>query len=52
MNQVKLNELIKEKKVTVPLYFLRMYKELNVTVEEFVMLIYLFDKDRQVFDPL
>ena len=51
MNQVKLNEFIKEKRVTLPLYFLRMYKEFNVNIDEFVVLIYLFDKDSLPFDP-
>lgn len=51
MNQAKLKELIKDKKVTLPLYLLRMYKEFNINLDEFVLLIYLFDKDGQVFDP-
>ena len=51
MNQVKLNELIKEKRIVIPLYLLRMYKDFNINVDEFALLIYLFDKDGQEFDP-
>lgn len=51
MNQVKLNELVKEKKITIPLYFLRMYKNFNLNVDEMILLLYLYDKDKMVFDP-
>lgn len=51
MNQVKLEGFIKDKKVVLPLYFLRMYKELNVTIDELVILIYLYNNERQVFNP-
>lgn len=51
MNQVKLKALIKEKRITIPLYLLRIYQELNLTTDEFAMLIYLFDKDMFEYDP-
>ena len=51
MNQVKLNELIQEEKVVVPLYFLRMYKDFNVNLDEFVLLLYLYNKDKIIFNP-
>ncbi len=51
MNQVKLNNLIKEKRVALPLYLLRMYKDLNLNIDEFVLLCYLYDKNESVFNP-
>ncbi len=51
MNQVKLNELIKAKTVTIPLYVLKMYKEFNLNVDEIILLLFLYDKDQVVFNP-
>lgn len=51
MNQIKLNNLIKEKRVTVPLYFLKRCSEFNLNSEELVLLLYLYDKDGCIFDP-
>ena len=51
MNQVKLNELIQEEKVVLPLYFLRMYKDFNINLDEFVLLAYLYNKDMIIFNP-
>ena len=51
MNQVKLNELIKSKIISIPLYVLKMYKEFNLTTDEIVLLFFLYDKDGEVFDP-
>lgn len=51
MNQVKLNEYVKERKIVIPLYFLKMYKEFNLNIDELVLLFYLYDKDKIVFDP-
>ncbi len=51
MNQVKLNELIQEEKVVLPLYFLRMYKDFNVSLDEFILLAYLYNKDKIIFNP-
>ena len=51
MNQVKLKELISEKKIIVPLYFLKKYKDYNLNVDELVLLLYLFNDDKQVFNP-
>lgn len=51
MNQVKLQELIKGKKIVIPLYFLKMYKELGLNIDEFVLLIYLYDKNNTIFNP-
>ena len=51
MNQVKLNELIKSKTITIPLYVLKMYKEFNLSSDEMILLLFLYDKDGLVFDP-
>ena len=51
MNQIKLKELIKEEKIVIPLYVLKMYKELDLSKDEMIILIYLFSKDKMVFDP-
>ena len=50
MNQVKLNELIKNKTISIPLYVLRMYQEFNLNVDELILLFFLYDKDGEVFD--
>ena len=41
MNQVKLNELIKSKTITIPLYVLKMYKEFNLSSDEMILLLFL-----------
>lgn len=51
MNSIKLRELIKDKPVVVPLLLLREYPKLNLQIDEFVLLIYLLDKDQVIFDP-
>ncbi len=51
MNQVKLNELIKNQIISIPLYVLKMYPEFNLTADEMVLFLFLYDKDNQVFDP-
>ena len=51
MNQVKLNELIKSKMISVPLYILRIFKEFNLTTIEMLLLLFLYDKDGEVFNP-
>ena len=51
MNQVKLNELIKETKLVIPLYALRIIKEFNLESEEQLLLLYLYNNDKCIFDP-
>ena len=51
MNQVKLKEFIKDKSIVVPGFLLRQYQKLNLELDEFVMLLFLLDKDGQVFNP-
>ena len=52
MNQVKLNELIKNKTISIPLYVLRICKEFNLTTDEMILLFFLYDKDGFTFNPL
>ena len=51
MNKVKLNELIKEQSLVIPLYTLRIIKEFNLGNEEQLLLLYLYNKDKSFFDP-
>ena len=51
MNQVKLKELIKEERISVPLYVLRILKDLNLSPDELMLIIYLYSKDKEVFNP-
>lgn len=51
MNKVKLNNLIKEGNIVIPLYILKLYKKFNLTLDEFIILMYLYNKDGMVFDP-
>ena len=51
MNQVKLNELIKSKMINIPIYVLRIFKEFNLTIDEMLLLLFLYDKDGEVFNP-
>ena len=52
MNKIKLCNYLKEKKIILPLYFLKMYKDFDLNTEELVLLIYLYDKDGCIFDPM
>lgn len=51
MNQVKLKDFIKEEKIVTPLYVLRLYKDLDITKDELILLMYLYNQDKCVFDP-
>ena len=51
MNQVKLNELLRTKTITIPLYVLKMYKEFNLSSDEIILLLFLHDKDQSIFNP-
>ena len=51
MNQIKLKEILKEKYITVPLYFLKRCPELKLSSDELILLLYLYDKDKIVFNP-
>ena len=51
MNQIKLNELLKTKTITIPLYVLKMYKEFNLSSDEIILFLFLYDKDNEAFNP-
>ena len=51
MNKVKLNNLIKEGNIVIPLYIFKLYKKFNLTLDEFIIMMYLYNKDGVVFDP-
>ncbi len=52
MKQKQLVKLLENKSITVPLLFFKEYKKLNITLEEFIFLMYLKDKGNTfVFDP-
>ena len=51
MNQVKLNELIKSKIINIPVYVLRIIREFNLTIDEMILLLFLYDKDGETFNP-
>ncbi len=51
MNQTKLNDLIKSKIINIPLYAIDVYREFNLSIDEFILLLYLYNKDNEVFDP-
>ncbi len=44
MNKVKLNELIKKNNYIIPFFILEKYQKFNLTLDEYVMLIYLYNK--------
>ena len=44
MNKVKLNDLVKDGNIVIPLYMLRLYKKYDLNLEEFVFLMYLYNK--------
>lgn len=51
MNQLKLKSFINESKCVIPLYFLRICQSFNLNTSEMILLIYLYDKDKDIFDP-
>lgn len=53
MRQKHLVSLLKDGNIIIPLEFYRRYKELNITLEEFVFLMYLRSKGNLImFDPI
>ena len=52
MNQIKLQELISDRHIVIPMYILKMYRDWHLNIDEFSLLLYLFDKDKMVFDPV
>ncbi len=51
MNKVKLNEIVKSGSITVPMYIMKQYSKFNLTLDEFVLLIYLYNHNKDVYDP-
>ena len=51
MNQVRLNELIKSKMVNIPIYVLGILKDFNLNIDEMILLLYLYNQDKEVFNP-
>ena len=52
MNKEKLTELLKQRSILIPLLCFKNYKNLKLTLEEFVFLMYLKDRgEKFIFDP-
>lgn len=52
MKNSRLTDIFKNGNIVVPLYLLKNYKELNLEIDEFVFLMYLYNLgDRFLFDP-
>ena len=52
MNKEKLEKAIGDGNIVIPLYILKCYKSLNLTMEEFIFLMYLYNRyDRVYFNP-
>ena len=51
MNKVKLNDLIKSGNITVPMYIIKEYSKFDLTLDEFVILIYLYNYNKDIYDP-
>ena len=52
MNKSKFNKVIKDGNIVIPLYILKYFKKLNITMDEFIFLMYLYNKqDNLDFNP-
>ncbi len=52
MNQEILNDLMMQRSIHIPLYAIKNYKKLNLSLDEFVFLMYLKEKGKTfIFDP-
>ena len=52
MNKVKLNKVISDGNIVIPLYILKYFTKLNLTMDEFIFLMYLYNKqDNLDFNP-
>ena len=52
MNKLKLNKVIGDGNIVIPVYILKYFKKLNLTMEEFVFLMYLYNRyDNVDFNP-
>ena len=51
MNKVKLNELIKNNNLIIPMYVIKECSKFDLTLDEFVLLIYLYNHNNMIYDP-
>jgi DNA replication protein len=51
MNKVKLNDVIKSGNLVIPMYVLKEYSKFDLTLDEFVLLIYLYNNNNIIYDP-
>ena len=51
MNKIKLNSLVQDGNIVIPLYIFKLYKKYNLGLDEFVILMYLYNKNGCLFDP-
>ena len=51
MNKVKLTDIIKSGNLVVPMYIIKEYSKFNLTLDEFVLLIYLYNHNNIIYDP-
>ena len=52
MNKTKLNRVIEDGNIVIPLYILKAIKKLDLTMDEFVFLMYLYNKQDKIdFNP-
>ena len=51
MNKVKLNELIKSNNLIIPMYVIKECSKFDLTLDEFVLLIYLYNHNNMIYDP-
>ena len=51
MNKVKLNNLIKKGNISIPSFILEQYQKFDLTLDEFVLLIYLYNRNSDLYDP-
>lgn len=51
MNKVKLTELIKSENIIIPKYVIKECSKFDLTLDEFLLLIYLYNKNNMIYDP-
>lgn len=51
MNKNKLDNILKAKKIIIPMYIIKFHKKLNITLEECLFLEYLINLNITIFDP-
>ena len=51
MNKVKLDNLIKKSSIVIPSFILEQYHKFNLTLDEFVLLMYLYNRNIDLYDP-